>query len=607
MAMAVLLIFVAAPRDFGRAGETASDARNATHGIAMHGVPALPADFDHLPYANPDAPKGGRLVVGFQGTFDSLNPFNLKSGSTAQGLNTNVFQPLMARNFDEPFSLYGQIARSIETDADRSHVTFHLDPRARFSDGSPITAQDVRFSFDLFRTKGRPQGRVAYGLVKSVATPDEHTISYDITGANDLELPLILALMPVLSQAHTDVGRFGETSLEIPIGSGPYVIAAVEPGQSLTLRRNPDYWARDLPTSRGLYNFDEIRIEYYRDATALYEAFKAGLIDYREETNPTRWRNGYEFPAIRDGRMKVEHAPLGIPKGMQGFAFNTRKAMFRDARVREAIGTMFDFEWINTNLFGGLYTRTKSFFDDSELASPGRAASARERALLAPWPDAVRADILEGTWTPPRSDGSGRDRETARRALALLDQAGYAISDGVLRNKADGASLNFEIMVGDRAQERLAVNFAGSLARIGVDVRVRLVDEVQYQRRRQKFDFDMMIGIWQASASPGNEQRSRWGSASASQEASFNLAGAQSPAIDALISQILSARTGEEFIDTVRAYDRVLLSGFYIVPLFHAPEQWFAYSARLAHPGHLARYASPLFGATLDSWWTAKP
>ena len=573
----------------------------------MHGDPALPRDFDHLPYANPNAPKGGRLAVGAQGAFDSLNPFNLKAGSAAQGLNGNIFQTLMARNLDEPFTFYGQIAQTIETDADRSHVTFRLDPRARFSDGSRITAQDVRFTFDLLKTKGRPQYRSAFSLVKALETPDDLTVRYDLTGAGDLELPLILALMPVLSQKHTDVGRFNETSLTIPVGSGPYVISAMEPGQSLTLKRNPDYWGKDLPTSKGLYNFDEIHIDYFRDATSLYEAFKAGLIDYRDETNPSRWRTGYDFPAIRDGRMKVGQEPLGLPKGLQGFAFNTRRALFSDVRVREAIGYMLDFEWINVNLFGGLYTRTKSFFDDSELSSSGRPASPRERELLARWPGAVRADIMEGAWTPPVHDGSGRDRDTARRALALLDQAGYAVRDGVLRNKTTGAPFSFEIMVGDRAQERLAVNFAGSLARIGVEARVRLVDEVQYQRRRQKFEFDMMIGTWIASASPGNEQRSRWGSSSADQEASFNLAGARSPAIDGLIADMLAARSHEDFVMVVRAYDRVLLSGFYVVPLFHASEQWFAYSAKLAHPAKTPRFAPQLFGFTLDAWWRAAP
>ena len=596
----MLLSLAAQPSGRAAAGEPA-------HGIAMHGAPALPQDFTHLPYANPDAPKRGRLVVGAQGAFDSLNPFNLKAGSTAQGLNGNIFQSLMARNLNEPFALYGQIARTIETNDDRSQVTFRLDPRARFSDGTQITAKDVRFTFDLLKTKGRPQYRSAFSLVRSLETPDDETVRYDLTGGDDLELPLILALMPVLSQKHTDVERFSETSLAIPVGSGPYVIAAMEPGQSLTLKRNPDYWAKDLPTSKGLYNFDEIRIEYFRDATALYEAFKAGLVDYRDETNPSRWRNGYDFPAIRDGRMKIERGALGLPKGLQGFAFNTRRAFFGDVRVREALGYMFDFEWVNANLFGGLYTRTKSFFDDSELASAGRPARTRERELLARWPGAVRNDILEGAWAPPVHDGTGRDRETARKALGLLGQAGYVVRDGALRNKSTGAPFSFEIMVGDRSQERLAMNFAGSLARIGVEVRVRLVDEVQYQRRRQKFDFDMMIGTWVASASPGNEQRSRWGSASADQEASFNLAGARSPAIDGLIGEMLAARSHEDFTATVRAYDRVLLSGFYVVPLFHASEQWFAYSAKLAHPSQTPRYAPHLFGFTLDAWWRAAP
>ncbi len=596
----MLLSLAAQPSGRAAAGEPA-------HGIAMHGAPALPQDFTHLPYANPDAPKRGRLVVGAQGAFDSLNPFNLKAGSTAQGLNGNIFQSLMARNLNEPFALYGQIARTIETNDDRSQVTFRLDPRARFSDGTQITAQDVRFTFDLLKAKGRPQYRSAFSLVRSLETPDDETVRYDLTGGDDLELPLILALMPVLSQKHTDVERFSETSLAIPVGSGPYVIAAMEPGQSLTLKRNPDYWAKDLPTSKGLYNFDEIRIEYFRDATALYEAFKAGLVDYRDETNPSRWRNGYDFPAIRDGRMKIERGALGLPKGLQGFAFNTRRAFFKDERVREALGYMFDFEWVNANLFGGLYTRTKSFFDDSELASAGRPAGTRERELLARWPGAVRNDILEGAWAPPVHDGTGRDRETARKALGLLGQAGYVVRDGALRNKSTGAPFSFEIMVGDRSQERLAMNFAGSLARIGVEVRVRLVDEVQYQRRRQKFDFDMMIGTWVASASPGNEQRSRWGSASADQEASFNLAGARSPAIDGLIGEMLAARSHEDFTATVRAYDRVLLSGFYVVPLFHASEQWFAYSAKLAHPSQTPRYAPHLFGFTLDAWWRAAP
>lgn len=575
------------------------------HGLAMHGAPALPEGFDHFPYADPAAKKGGRLRVGLAGTFDSLNPFNLKSGSAAQGLVGNVFQGLMARAQDEPFTLYPLIAQSIDIDPDRTRVTFRLDPRAHFSDGAPITSADVLFSFDLLKNKGRPQQRVAYGLVKSIEAPDAQTVTFDLTGVGDRELPLILAIMPVLPRHATDVERFADATLARPVGSGPYVIADAKAGARLLLRRDPDYWGADIPSQRGFYNFDEIDIQYFRDGNSLFEAFKAGLLDYREETSTTRWSTAYDFPALRDGRVVREALKNDNPKGLEGFVFNTRRPLFQDIRLREALGMMFDFEWVNANLYSGLYTRTKSFFDESELSSAGRPASEKERALLAPFPGAVRADILEGTWRPPVNDGTGRDREVARRALELLAAAGYRVEGGALSK--DGAPVSFEIMVKDRNQERLALNYASSLQRIGVDARVRLVDEVQYQRRRQKFDFDMMIGQWLASASPGNEQRMRWGSASATQEASFNLAGASSPALDALIAALLAAKSHEDFVTAVRAYDRALLSGFYVVPLFHASEQWIAHSTDIARPARLPRYAAPLFGPTLESWWRTNP
>jgi len=567
----------------------------------MHGEPALPPDFQNLPYANPAAPKGGRLAMGFQGTFDSLNPFNLKAGSTAQGLNTNIFQTLMTRSTDEAFTLYGLVAQSIETDEARSFVVLRLNPLARFSDGTPITSADVRFSFELLKRKGRPQHRAAYSLVKGIETPDEHTVRFDLTGIGDREMPLTLALMAVLSQRHTDADKFDEATLEIPVGSGPYTIAQLKPGELLLLKRNPDYWAKDLPVHRGMFNFDEIRIEYYRDGTTFYESLKAGLIDYREETNPTRWISGYDFPAIASGQIKKKALPLGGAKGMIGFAFNTRHEIFADINVREALGYMFDFEWINANLFGDLYKRTKSFFDESELSCSGIPASAEERALLAQWPGSVRDDILEGRWTPPRSDGSGRDRKNARKALDLLAKSGWHITDSALTR--NGRPFGFEIMVTDRNQERLSLNFAQSLQRIGIAARVRYVDEVQYQRRRQKFDFDMMIGTWTASNSPGNEQRNRWSSASAKMESSFNLSGASSPAIDGLIVKMLAATEMADFITAVRAYDRVLLSGFYIIPLYHTPNQWIVHKRELTYPQQLPRFAAPLFGATLDTWW----
>jgi peptide/nickel transport system substrate-binding protein len=568
--------------------------------IAMHGAPALAAGFERLPYANPDAPKGGRLALAYLGAFDSLNPYNVKALSTAQGLVGNVYQSLMARSADEPFTLYGLIAQSIETDDARDRVVFHLNPAAHFSDGAKIVAADVLFTFNLLKAKGLPSQRAAYALVKSADAPDDLTVRFDLAGADDRELPLILAMMPVLSRAHTDAAHFEDQTLQIPVGAGPYRIAEVVPGQRLTLARDPDYWARDLPINRGLYNFDEIRIDYFRDASAMFEAFKAGLVDFRLEDDPTRWRDGYHFPAARDGRVLRETVPYGLPKGISGFAFNTRRPIFADPRAREGLATMFDFEWINANLYAGVYKRSKSFFDDSELSAAGRAASAEERALLAPFPGAARDDILGGRWAPPVSDGSGRDRALARKALNLLARAGYMLGGETLVD-GRGRPLGFEILVKNLQEERLALAYSASLARIGVTATVRLVDEVQFQRRRARFDFDMMIGSWIASPSPGNEQRNRWSSAAATMEGSYNICGAASPAIDATIAAVVAARDRDDFVAAVRALDRLLLSGFYIVPLFYAPDQWVAYSSALGHPDK-----TPLFGVATETWWRAK-
>ena len=574
--------------------------------LAMHGQPAF-AGTTPLPYANPDAPKGGKIELGLQGTFDSLNPFNLKAGSTAQGLNGNVFQTLMMRSLDEPFTLYGLIAESYETDAARSFILFHLNPKAHFSDGHPLTTQDVLFSFNLLAAQGRPQQRLAYAMVRHVDILSPQDIRFDLSEAQDQELPLTLGLMPVLPQHATDVAHFSESSLNIPVGSGPYLIESIVPGSELTFKRDPNYWAASLPISQGLYNFDTIHISYMRDNNAVFEAFKAGLVDFRTETDAARWLNAYDIPAVRDGRIIREAQPFGLPKGMDGFAFNTRRALFADLRVREALGMVFDFEWVNAKLYGGLFRRSASFFDDSPLSSHGHPASAGELALLKPYAGAVRDDILNGTWAPPQSDGSGHDRTAAKQALALLDQAGYRLDNGQLVTPS-GAPFTFEIMVESREKERLALIYAENLRRIGVTARVRYVDEVQYQRRRQRYDFDMMIASWVATPSPGNEQRGRWGSAAAKAEGTFNLTGASSTAIDSLIEAIVDAKGEAEFTDAVRAFDRVLLSGFYIVPLFYKPDQWIAYSAHLAKPEHV-----PMFGITPDpvqslaSWWSKSP
>ncbi len=569
--------------------------------IAMHGEPALPPNFDHVPYANPDAPKGGRLDLAYLGAFDSLNPYNVKALSTAQGLIGNVYQSLMVRSSDEPFTLYGLIAKSLQTNAARDRLVFHLDPAAHFSDGAPITSADVLFTFNLLKAKGRPQQRAAYSLIKSVDAPDDLTVRFDLSGANDRELPLTLAMMPVLSRAHTDPEHFEDQTLQIPVGSGPYRVAEVTPGERLVLQRDAEYWGRDLPVSRGLYNFDTIRIDYYRDATAMFEAFKAGLIDYRVEDDITRWRSEYDFPAVKDGRILTAVIPNDLPKGVSGFAFNTRRPVFTDPSVREALASMFDFEWINANLFAGAYKRSEGFFDDSELSSIGRPESDLERALLAPFPGAVRNDVMEGRWRAPVSDGSGRDRAIARRAINQLENAGYSLRGGSLVDRR-GTPLAFEITVKNREEERLALAYARNLARVGVTANVRLVDEVQFERRRTRFDFDMMIGTWTASPSPGNEERGRWGSASANAEGAYNICGVASPAVDAMIAAILAAKSREDFVAAVRALDRVLISGFYIVPLYYAPDQWIAYSAKLGRPER-----TPLFGVNLAAWWRRKP
>jgi peptide/nickel transport system substrate-binding protein len=569
----------------------------ATYAIAMHGEPAQPRDFAIMPYANADAPKGGRMVQGVLGTFDSLNPFIVK-GLPAQSLRGYVFESLMARGYDEPFSLYGLLARTIDTDDARSYVTFALDPAARFSDGKPVTAADVIFSWQLLRDHGRPNYRAYYAKVIRAEALDERTVRFDLGNTGDRELPLILGLMPILPEHAIDAARFEDTNLAKPIGSGPYTVAEIDAGKSVTLKRDLNYWGRDLPINRGLWNFNELRFDYYRDANAYFEGFKTGLYDVRTEHDPTRWQTGYDIPAVRDGRIVKEAFTNGLPKPASTFVFNTRRPMFADLRVRQAITLLFDAEWVNHNFFFDLYRRSASYFDDSELSAYHRPADERERALLAPFAGAVRPDVLDGTWSPPSSDGSGRDRKNLRAALALLDAAGYELKGTTLRARASGRPFHFEIMVTSRDDERLALSFASNLARAGIEAQVRLVDAVQYDQRRIAFDFDMMPYRWDQSLSPGNEQSFYWGSAAADEQGSRNYMGVRSPAIDAMITTMLAARERPDFVAAVRALDRLLISGSYVVPLFYLPEQWVARWNTVRHPGRTS-----LFGYLPETWW----
>jgi len=578
----------------------AAQGAEAQHAIAMHGEPALSADFTSLRYTNPQAPKGGRLVQGILGTFDSLNPLIVK-GLALPSIRGYVIESLMARGYDEPFTLYGLLAQSVETDTERSYVIFNLNPQARFSDGKKVTPHDVVFSWQLLRDKGRPNHRTYYSKVVKTEIPGPNSVRFDLTGSNDRELPLILGLMPVLPKHAVDPAIFEETTFEPPVGSGPYIVKEVKPGASVTFARNPSYWGADLAVNRGFWNFDEIRFDFYRDANSYFEAFKKGLYDVRSEHDPSRWQTGYDSPALRSGKIVKEGFPTGLPKILSAFVFNTRRPIFADIRMREAIGLLFDADWANKNFFFGLYRRNAGYFDGSELSAIGRPADAIERKLLSAFPGAVRDDILEGTWTPPATDGSGRDRDTLKKALALLSDAGFELVGTQLRDRKTGAPFTFEILATTRDQERLALAFARDLKRAGITANLRSVDAVQFDRRKLTYDYDMIEYRWDQSLSPGNEQAFYWGSAAADTDGTRNYMGVRSEAIDATIAALLQARERREFVSIVRALDRILISGFYVVPLFHLPEQWIARSSTIEHPA-----TTPLFGYLPETWWQAR-
>src|SRR5215212_3986770 len=574
-----------------------------SHALAMHGAPALPAGFTHMPYANPDAPKGGRLVEGVLGTFDSLNPLIVRGVAVQQvrGLPFErglVLESLLVRSNDEPFTLYGLLAKSVETDDDRRYVTFHLDPKARFSDGQPVLADDVLFSWALLRDKGRPNHRQYYSKVAKAETPDPLTVRFDFGGVPDRELPLILGLMPILARHAVDVATFEETSMTAPTGSGPYRVAAVRPGASVTFVRNPDYWGRDLPVNRGLWNFDEIRLDFYRESNSHFEAFKRGLYDFRVETEPLRWHEGYDFPAARTGEVIRDIIKTGMPQPSEFLVFNTRRPMFADVRVRQALTQLFDFEWINHNYFFGLYGRSPSYFAGSELSAYGRAADGRERELLRPFGSYISSDILDGSYRLPVTDGSGRDRATLRNALSLLSQAGYDLEGTLLRHRSSKAPLTFEILVSTRDQERIALAYMRDLKRVGIEASVRAVDAVQFDQRKLGFDFDMIQNRWDQSLSPGNEQSFYWGSEAAEIQGTRNYMGARDPAIDAMIAAMLDARDHPVFVSAVRALDRTLMSGFYTIPVFSVQEQWIARWNVIQKPN-----ASALTGYLPETWW----
>jgi peptide/nickel transport system substrate-binding protein len=572
-----------------------------SYAIAMHGTAALPPTFTHMPYANPDAPKGGRLVQGVLGTFDSLNPLIVR-GLAVQQVRGYVIESLMARGNDEAFTLYGLLARSVETDEARSYVTFRLDPKASFSDGHKVTADDIVFSWALLRDRGRPNYRQYYSKVAKAEAIDPLTVRFDFGGVQDRELPLILGLMPILPRHAVDPERFEQTSMAPPIGSGPYRVTAVKPGASVTFTRNPDYWGRDLPINRGLWNFDEIRVDLYREANGYFEAFKRGLYDFRVESEPLRWHDGYDFPAVHNGEVIRDTVSTGMPQPAELLVFNTRRPIFSDIRVRQALTLLFDFEWINRNYFFGLYGRSAGFFAGSELSAYGRVADAQERVFLKPFEARIPSGILDGSYRLPVTDGSGRDRTNLREALNLLSQAGYDLDGAVLRQRSSKTPFTFEILVKTRDQERIGLAFARDLKRAGIEAKIRVADGVQFEQRRLGFDFDMIQNRWDQSLSPGNEQYFYWGSEAADSHGTRNYMGAKDPAIDAMIADMLAARDRGVFVSAVRVLDRVLMSGFYAIPVFNVQEQWIARWNRIECP-----QVTSLTGYLPETWWYRPP
>jgi peptide/nickel transport system substrate-binding protein len=584
-------------------------AAEPSHGIAIIGDPALPANFDHLPYANPDAPKGGKITYGVVGTFDSLNSFIVQGGTTsARGLadpvfGNLVFESLLMRNADEPFTLYGLIAQTVETPPDRSWVEFTLNPNAKFSDGVPVTVDDVIFSMEILRDKGRPNYKATFSKVDSVEKVGERGIRFNIANAKDRELPLIIGLMPILPKHAINPDTFDKSTLTPIIGSGPYILSEVHAPDYTIYKKNPDYWGKDLPIKRGLDNYDEIRVDYYRDANVMFEAFKKGLYDVQPEGDPSAWNANYGFPAVTDGKVVKETFKTGSPKGMQGYTFNTRRPIFADVRVRKALSELLDFDWINKNLYYGAFVRASGYFNESELSSIGVPASDKEKALLAPFPGVVEDDVMNGTYKATNANVAAGDRAVLKQVVDELKAAGYELTGSTMTNKATGAPLTFEILVtkGSPEDEKVGLAYQRVLARVGITATIRTVDSSEFQKRRASFDYDMVRNTYPASLSPGNEQVNRWSSTVADSPGSFNYPGAKSPAIDALIAAMLSAKTREDFVAAVRAYDRVLISGFYTVPFYYLPDQWIARWTRIEHPDKAA-----LTGYYLPSWW-AKP
>lgn len=583
---------------------TADAAQGPAYGIAMYGLPDLPAGFDHLPYANPDAPKGGTIRFGESGSFDSLNPWVL-TGRPVQGITAYVAESLMARSIDEPFTLYGLLAESIETAPDRSWVAFTLRPEARFSDGKPVTVEDVIWSFTTLGTQGHPRYRNAWRKVKSIEQTGARSLRITFTEP-DRELALLMGMRPVLEKAQWGARDFANDTRTVPIGSGPYIVDKVETGRFITLRRNPDWWGKDLPVNRGRYNFDTMRWDYFGDANSAFEAFKAGDIDLWRETSAAKWARDFSFPAVTSGAVVKDDIAHQRPSGITGLVMNTRLPVFADWRVREAMIDAFNFEFISKTLNAGGEPRITSYFANSTLAMRPGPATGKVAALLAPYRKSLPPGTLEG-YALPVSNGRALDRSELLKATALLEQAGWKVDDaGVLRNAA-GQPFTFDILLrqGDSVTQSIVDIYLPSLARLGITPQIVKVDDAQYQMRSETYDFGM-TWLWIAlSLSPGNEQMLYWGSRGVTEPGSRNFMGMDSPAAEAMVQAMVNARDPGDFTAAVRALDRILTAGRYVIPIWYPPVSHLAHIRELHYPKRIPLYGDwP--GFLPETWWYKK-
>jgi len=584
----IVLLAVALPA-------TAQNSR-VLHGLSLFGNLKYPADFTHFDYVNPAAPKGGQLRLEGIGSFDTLNPFVIK-GTAAAGSGL-IYDSLMEGARDEASSDYGLLAESVDVPDDLSWVAFNLRPQARWHDGQPLTADDVVFAFDTLKAKGRPLYRHYYANVASAVAVGPHRVRFSFTGPRNRELPTIVAQLPALPRHYWRDRAFDTTTLEPPLGSGPYRIGEVKPGRSISYERVADYWGRDLPVNRGRYNFDRFAIEYYRDRTVSLEAFKADLIDFRSENAAKVWATQYDFQAVRDGAVIKETLPDDTPQGMQGFVFNLRRPVFQDRRVREALRYTFDFEWSNANLFFGQYVRTESFFSNSELAASG-LPDAAELALLEPLRGQIPDEVFTKAYAAPRTDGPGGLRGNLRRASRLLREAGWEVRDQRLVNTATGEPMEIEFLVVQAASERVVAPMLRNMERLGITATLRVIDSSQYINRVRNFDFDMISASFAQSLSPGNEQRTYWGSDAADRPGSRNRMGLRDPAVDALIDRVIFAGSRAELVTATRALDRVLLWQHLLIPNYHLASHRIAYWNRFGRPAVLPKYG---LGVS-TTWW----